>query len=98
MGQDIFPTRPPLPTAAQQHLGIEACLVVQRRARTMGKRPFAAVLVGPDNETVLLTHQSVDHVNHAEASLARLAACHYTQEYLWTCILYSTWVSTIIVL
>ena len=57
----------------------------------MGKRPFAAVLVGPDNETALLTHQSVDHVNHAEASLARLAACHYTQEYLWRCSLYSTW-------
>jgi tRNA(Arg) A34 adenosine deaminase TadA len=57
----------------------------------MGKRPFAAVLVGPDNDTVLLTHQSVDHVNHAEASLARLAACQYTQEYLWTCTLFSTW-------
>ena len=58
----------------------------------MNKRPFAAVLVGPDHETVLLTHQSVDHVNHAEASLARMGACHYTQEYLWTCTLYSTWV------
>lgn len=36
---------------------------------TFGKRPFAAVLLGPDNETVLLSHQSVDQVNHAEVSL-----------------------------
>lgn len=57
----------------------------------MGKRPFAGVLVAPDNETVLLSHQSIDHVNHAESSLARLAASHYTQEYLWQCTLYSTW-------
>jgi tRNA(Arg) A34 adenosine deaminase TadA len=88
---NIFPTRPPNPTTEQKQRGIQACLVVQRRAQSMGKRPFAAVLMAPDNETVLLSHQSVDHVNHAEASLARLAACHYTQEYLWTCTLYSTW-------
>lgn len=70
---------------------MEACLVVQRRAMNMDKRPFAAALIAPDNETVLLTHQSVDHVNHAESSLARLAACHYPQNYLWRCALYSTW-------
>lgn len=87
----IFPPRPPRPTDSQIKAGIEACLVVQRRALTMGKRPFSAVLIGPDNETVLLTHQSIDHVNHAESSLARLAASHYTQEYLWKCALYSTW-------
>jgi len=57
----------------------------------MGKPPFASALVGPDNKTVLLTHGNVDHVNHAEASLARLAAAHFTQGYLWTCTLYSTW-------
>lgn len=88
---NIFPPRPPRPTEAQIKAGIEACLVVQRRALTMGKRPFSAALIGPDNETVLLTHQSIDHVNHAESSLARLAASHYTQEYLWKCTLYSTW-------
>ena len=91
MATNIFPTRPPKPTADQLKAGLGACLVVQRRAQTMGKRPFAAAFISPDNETVLLTHQSVDHVNHAEASLARLAACHYTQEYLWRCTLYSTW-------
>lgn len=87
---DLFPPRT-TPTAEQQRAGIEACLTVQRRAMTMNKRPFAAVLVADDNETVLLTHQSIDHVNHAESSLARLASTHYTQEYLWKCTLYSTW-------
>lgn len=88
---NIFPERPPQPTDQQLTSGIEACLAVQRRAQSMGKRPFAGALIGPDNETVLLTHCSVDHVNHAESSLARLAALHYTQEYLWRCTLYSTW-------
>ncbi|KAI9730095.1 MAG: hypothetical protein M1834_006087 [Cirrosporium novae-zelandiae] len=87
----FFPERPPLPTESQMKAGIDACLTVQRRALTQGKRPFAGVLVGPDNTTVLLTHQSVDHVNHAEASLARLASSHFTQPYLWQCTLYSTW-------
>jgi hypothetical protein len=62
---DLFPPRTS-PTAAQIEAGINACLGVQRRAVTMGKRPFAAALIGPDNETVLLTHQSIDQVNHAE--------------------------------
>lgn len=69
----------------------DACLSVLHLALTMGKRPFTAVLVASDNETVLLTHQSIDHVNHAESSLARLAASHYTQAYLWQCTLYTTW-------
>jgi tRNA(Arg) A34 adenosine deaminase TadA len=30
-------------------------------------------------------------VNHAESSLARLAYCHYSKEYLWRCTLVSTW-------
>lgn len=87
---DLFPKRTPL-TPAQISAAMEACLAVQRRAVSFGKRPFAAVLLGPDNETVLLTHQSVDQVNHAEASLARLAYAHFPKEFLWTCTLVSTW-------
>lgn len=87
---DLFPTRT-TPTPSQIAAGITACLEVQRRAVTQGKRPFAAVLLGPDNETVLLSHQSIDQVNHAESSLARLAYSHYTKEYLWRCTLISTW-------
>lgn len=67
-------------------------LALQAAARSEhAKRPFAAILVGPDHETVLLRHQSVSHVEHAEASLARLASVHYSQAYLWTCTMYSTW-------
>lgn len=65
---------------------------VQTAARSLhGKRPFAGILVGPDHTTVLLQHQSVSHVEHAEASLARLASLHYSQRYLWQCTMYSTW-------
>ena len=87
---DLFPERKPI-TPAQITAGVHAALTVQRRAVTMGKRPFAAVLLGPDNETVVLTHQSIDQVNHAESSLARLAYTHYTKPYLWQCTLVSTW-------
>lgn len=87
----VFPWRSPAPTAADLEAGINTCLLIQRRAVSFGKRPFGACLVGPDNETVLLMHQSIDRVNHAESTLARLAASHYSTEYLWTCTLYSTW-------
>lgn len=90
MNPNLFPPRTPF-TPAQISAGIQAALEVQRRAVTFGKRPFAGVLVGPDNETVLLTHQSLDQVNHAESSLARLAYTHYSKEFLWTCTLFSTW-------
>jgi len=63
----LFPPRTS-PTQVQVNAAIEKCLEVQRRAVTFGKRPFAAVLLGPDNETVPLSHQSVDQVNHAEVS------------------------------
>ncbi|CAJ2502442.1 Uu.00g098360.m01.CDS01 [Anthostomella pinea] len=86
----LFPERKPM-TPEQIAAGVQAALTVQRRAVTFGKRPFAGALVGPDNETVLLTHQSIDQVNHAESSLARLAYSHYTKEFLWQCTLFSTW-------
>ncbi|KAI1631695.1 cytidine deaminase-like protein [Biscogniauxia mediterranea] len=90
LAPELFPRRTPM-TPSQTGAGIHAALEVQRRAVSLGKRPFAAVLVGPDNETVLLTHQSVDQVNHAESSLARLAYSHYPKEFLWRCTLFSTW-------
>lgn len=86
----LFPERK-TPTKAQIDAAITKCLEVQRRAVTFGKRPFAAILLGPDNETVLLMHQSIDQVNHAESSLARLSYSHYSKEYLWQCTLVSTW-------
>lgn len=87
---NLFPPRKTI-TNAQIEAAMAACLTIQRRAVTFGKRPFAACLLGPDNETILLTHQSVDQVNHAESSLARMAYGHYSKEYLWQCTLGSTW-------
>ncbi|KAK6432994.1 hypothetical protein LTR95_010835 [Oleoguttula sp. CCFEE 5521] len=87
----LFPPRPPQPDESQIAAAMDALMVVQERATAMGKRPFTALLLAPDNTTVLLTHQSIDHVNHAESSLARLASSHYPEPYLWQCTLFSTW-------
>ncbi|NNH86380.1 nucleoside deaminase [Acinetobacter terrae] len=62
---------------------------VGRRAMALGHHPFGAVLVGPDHQTVLLTQCNIDTVNHAESTLARVAASNYPAEYLWQCTLYT---------
>ncbi|MCG7367445.1 hypothetical protein MHZ90_15080 [Pantoea sp. ACRSH] len=71
---------------------------VARRAIALGNHPFGAVLVAPDNETVLLTQCNIDTVNHAESTLARIAASNFTPDYLWDCTLYtgSAWKTEII--
>ena len=85
-------SRPPPLTPAQLDHHLEYTLNLQNKALQLhNKRPFAAILVAPDNEEVLLTHLSIDHVNHAESCLARLAALQYSQSYLWQCTLISTW-------
>ena len=57
---------------------------------TAGHHPFAALLVAPDDETVLLEQGNVDAVNHAEAVLAREAARLHAPEFLWRCTLVTT--------
>ncbi|KAI1611252.1 cytidine deaminase-like protein [Exophiala viscosa] len=85
------PTLTPL-TRAQIDAAMKTCLDLQITATTYHeKRPFAALLLGPDNVTVLLTHFSISHVQHAETELARLASIHFSQKYLATCTLVSTW-------
>lgn len=70
----------------------QTCLRVQNEAvLEHGKRPFAAVLLGPDNVTVLAIHNSTSHYQHAESELARLAATQYSGKYLEKCTLVSTW-------
>lgn len=88
----VFPPRPEEPNPEDIRTNLQKCLDIQNEAvKNHSKRPFAAILVAPDNATILLSHFSISHVEHAECSLARLAAIHYTQEYLWTCTMYSTW-------
>lgn len=85
------PVRKP-PSEAQINAALKSCLDQQIAATTYHeKRPFAALLLGPDNTTVLLTHYSISHVQHAEAELARLASIHFSQKYLAACTLVSTW-------
>ena len=55
-----------------------------------GHHPFGAILVAPDNQTILMTQQNVDTVNHAESVMAREAAKKYDADYLWQCTLYTT--------
>ncbi|KIW25171.1 uncharacterized protein PV07_10832 [Cladophialophora immunda] len=85
------PTRTSL-TKEQIDAALKACLDLQNNATALHeKRPFAALLLGPDNTTVLLTHFSISHVQHAETELARLATIHFSQKYLASCTLVSTW-------
>lgn len=63
---------------------------VARAALARGRHPFGAVLVGPDDETVLLEQGNVDGVNHAEAVLARVAAHRFDADTLWRCTLVTT--------
>jgi tRNA(Arg) A34 adenosine deaminase TadA len=63
---------------------------VAKTAMEKGGHPFGAILVGPDNLTVLMEQGNIDSVNHAESTLARLAAEKYDSQFLWGCTLYST--------
>lgn len=63
---------------------------VARRAMDMGRHPFGAVLVAPDDETVLAEQGNIDTVNHAESTLARTAAANWPGEYLARCTLVTT--------
>ena len=55
-----------------------------------GHHPFAAMLVGPDKTSILMRQGNIDTVNHAESTLARLAAKKYPASFLWHCTLYTT--------
>ena len=77
------------PTLEQMIRHLRRSNDVGRRAMDLGHHPFGAVLVGPDHETVLLEQCNIDTVNHAEATLARVAATNFTAEFLWGCTLYT---------
>ncbi|KAJ6004648.1 hypothetical protein N7540_013017 [Penicillium herquei] len=82
-----------LPLTAQQLDSAAAkCLALQKSGREIhSKRPFAALLLRPDNETVLMSSLSLSHVRHAECELARNAADNYDWNYLAKCTMVSTW-------
>lgn len=57
---------------------------------SMGRHPFGALLVAPDDETVLAEQGNIDTVNHAESTLARHAAANHPGAYLALCTLVTT--------
>lgn len=63
---------------------------VAQAAMAQGNHPFGAILVAPDQKTVLLEQGNVDTVNHAESTLLRLAFAQFETDYLWGCTLYTT--------
>lgn len=78
----------PTPEQIERHL--RRTMEVAERAVSMGRHPFGAILVAPDNETVLMEQCNIDSVNHAESTLARTAASSYPADYLWSCTLYTS--------
>ncbi len=63
---------------------------VAQQALQAGHHPFGAILVAPDQATVLLAQGNLDTVNHAESTLARTAYQRFAPDYLWGCTLYTT--------
>ncbi|MBS3017329.1 tRNA-specific adenosine deaminase [Comamonas sp. PE63] len=84
-----FPPQGLTPSAEQIQRNLRHAQAVAQRATQMGHHPFGAVLVGPDQETVLMEQCNIDTVNHAESTLARMAATNYTADFLWSCTLYT---------
>ena len=78
------------PTQAQmiQHLRQANAIAIQ--SVRSGHHPFGAILIAPDQETILLEQGNVDTVNHAEAVLIRRAWGQLSPKDLWNCTLYST--------
>lgn len=69
---------------------LRACNEIAIQAVRDGHHPFGALLVGPDDEEILLTQGNVDVVRHAESELARAAAQKYPEDFLWNCTLVTT--------
>jgi tRNA(Arg) A34 adenosine deaminase TadA len=78
------------PTHEQMVRHLRQANQVAIRSARSGLHPFGAILVGPDQETVLLEQENVDSINHAEAVLARAAGAQKSPEELWHCTLYTT--------
>jgi tRNA(Arg) A34 adenosine deaminase TadA len=78
------------PTPAQQIAHLRRANQVAQAAMAAGHHPFGAILVAPDQETVLLEQGNVSTVDHAESTLVRAAWNRYASDYLWNCTLYTT--------
>jgi len=87
--QSPLPSRS-APSRAQMVQHLRHANAIAQAAMNSGHHPFGAILVAPDQTTVLLEQGNLDPVNHAEATLARTAYARFAPHYLWDCTLYST--------
>jgi tRNA(Arg) A34 adenosine deaminase TadA len=78
------------PTHQQMVQHLRQANKVAIKAASKGHHPFGAILVAADNTTVLMEQGNINSVNHAESTLARLAAERFSAEELWGMTLYST--------
>ena len=78
------------PTTDQMLDHLRHANIVAKQALESDHHPFGCILVGSDNQTVLMKQGNIDTVNHAESTLARNAFTKFSAEYLWTCTLYTT--------
>jgi len=86
----LAPGRATSPTREQLLRHLRRAVEVAQRSIDLGHHPFGAILVAPDHETVLMEQCNIDTVNHAESTLARIAATNYSSTYLWNCTLYTS--------
>jgi tRNA(Arg) A34 adenosine deaminase TadA len=77
-------------TKKQMLLHLEEANRESLAALEKGHMPFGALLIAPDNETILLRQGNIDTVRHAENELARRASALYPEAYLWECTLVTT--------
>lgn len=77
-------------TREQMISHIRAANEVAKEWKTFGHHPFGAVLVGPDNQQILMNQGNISVVRHAETELARRAAETYGPGYLSKCTLVTT--------
>lgn len=69
---------------------IRAANDVAKEMKKFGHHPFGAVLVAPDNTTIIMHQGNINVVRHAETEIARRAAETYSEEYLANCTLVTT--------
>ena len=68
---------------------LRAANAAAQQAAEHGHHPFGAILVGPDDRT-LMRQGNLDTMRHAETELARRAAAAYRPDFLWRCTLVTT--------
>jgi len=77
-------------TREQMIRALRAANELAKEMKKFGHHPFAAVLVGPDNEQIIMQQGNINVVRHAETELSRRAAEIYSPEYLSKCTLVTT--------